>query len=51
MNIVSMGINFSAIFAPRLEANTILDVRASPTIQHATSKFKFLIFHVHARQF
>jgi hypothetical protein len=29
-----------------LEANAILNVRASPTIEHASSKFKFLIFQV-----
>jgi hypothetical protein len=27
-----------------LEANVILDARASPTIEHASSKFKFFIF-------
>jgi hypothetical protein len=27
-----------------LEANVILDARASPTIEHASSKFNFFIF-------
>jgi hypothetical protein len=29
---------------PLMEANAILDARASPTIEHASSKFKFFIF-------
>jgi hypothetical protein len=29
---------------PLLEANAILDARASPTIEHASSKFKIFIF-------
>ena len=36
------GIKFDSV-SP-LEANAILDARASPIIKHATSKFKFLIF-------
>jgi hypothetical protein len=27
-----------------LEANAILDARASPTVKHTTSKFKFFVF-------
>jgi hypothetical protein len=29
---------------PPLEANAILDARASPTIEHASRKFKIFIF-------
>jgi hypothetical protein len=36
------GIKFDIV--PFLEANAILDARASPTIKHTTSKFKFFIF-------
>jgi hypothetical protein len=36
------GIKFDIV--PLLEANAILDARASPTIEHASSKFKFFIF-------
>jgi hypothetical protein len=36
------GIEFDIVSL--LEANVILNARASPTIEHATSKFKFLIF-------
>jgi hypothetical protein len=36
------GIKFD--IASLLEANAILNARASPTIEHASSKFKFLIF-------
>jgi hypothetical protein len=36
------GIKFDIVSL--LEANVILDARASPTIEHASSKFKFLIF-------
>ena len=31
---------------PLLEANAILDARVSPTIEHASSKFKIFIFKV-----
>jgi hypothetical protein len=30
--------------APSLEANAILNARASPIIKHASSKFKILFF-------
>jgi hypothetical protein len=36
------GIKFDIV--PLLQANAILDVKASPTIEHASSKFKFFIF-------
>jgi hypothetical protein len=36
------GLKFDIV--PLLEANAILDARASPTIKHTTSKFKFFIF-------
>jgi hypothetical protein len=36
------GIKFDIV--PLLEANAILDPRASPTIEHASSKFKIFIF-------
>jgi hypothetical protein len=36
------GIKFDIV--PLLEANAILDARASPTIEHASSKFKIFIF-------
>jgi hypothetical protein len=36
------GIKFDIVSL--LEANAILDARASPTIEHASSKFKFFIF-------
>jgi hypothetical protein len=29
-----------------LETNAILNVRASPTVEHASSKFKFFIFYL-----
>jgi hypothetical protein len=45
-NFVSLGIKFGVVFAPRLEANTILDARSSPTIKNTTRKFKVLIFKV-----
>jgi hypothetical protein len=32
------------VIASLLEANAILNARASPTIEHASSKFKFFIF-------
>jgi hypothetical protein len=37
------GINFD--IASLLETNDILNARASPTIEHAPSKFKFSIFY------
>jgi hypothetical protein len=36
------GIKFDIVSL--LEANAILDARASPTIEHASSKFKIFIF-------
>jgi hypothetical protein len=36
------GIKFDVV--PLLEANAILDARASPIVEHASSKFKFFIF-------
>jgi hypothetical protein len=36
------GIKFDIV--PLLKANAILNARASPTIEHASSKFKFFIF-------
>jgi hypothetical protein len=36
------GIKFDIV--PLLEANAILDARAFPTIEHASSKFKIFIF-------
>jgi hypothetical protein len=38
-----MGINFD--IASLLETNVILDARASPIIDYASSKFKFFIFN------
>ena len=38
------GVKFDII--PLLEANVVLDVRASPIIEHASSKLKFFIFEV-----
>jgi hypothetical protein len=43
-NFLSLGNGFSVVFVSRLEANTILNARASPIVKHATSKFKFLNF-------
>jgi hypothetical protein len=40
------GIKFDIV--PLVEANAILDARASPTIEHASSKFKFFHFLSHA---
>jgi hypothetical protein len=34
--------------ASLLETNAILNVRASPIIDHASSKFKYFIFQFHA---
>jgi hypothetical protein len=38
------GTNFDIVSL--LEVDAILDARASPTIEHASSKFKFFIFQV-----
>jgi hypothetical protein len=43
------GVKFDIV--PLLEANAILNARASPTIKHTTSKLEFFYFLVHARQF
>jgi hypothetical protein len=39
-----MGIKFDVVLAPKLEANPILNARASPILKHTTSKFKIFIF-------
>jgi hypothetical protein len=41
---LSMGINFSVLMASGFETNIVLNARASPIIEHASSKFKLLIF-------
>jgi hypothetical protein len=40
--LLGRGINFD--IASLLEANAILNARASPSIEHASSKFKIFIF-------
>jgi hypothetical protein len=39
-----MGIKFEVALVPKLEANPILNARASSIIKHTTRKFKIFIF-------
>jgi hypothetical protein len=43
-NLVYMGIKFDVVLVPRLEANSILNARASPIVKHTKRKFKIFIF-------
>jgi hypothetical protein len=46
-----MGIKFDVVLGLRLEANAILNARASPIVEHVTGKFKFLILKVMINNF